>query len=335
MPAPGALPPRYSVANIRRMKSEVIARIRRRGRSFSLTGVIVVLAVGVLLPVLLSTAVGIVTLAMGRTSLSIVVGVLVVSFTVTAIGSAVTATVLLGRRARTARLQADLLANVTHDLHSPLAAIRMYAQTLQGGRLDGDPEARRESLDSIVRETLWLETMIDRVITWRGAAKDRDLLRMQIGPVGQAVEEAVGRFSRLVEQGEVDLSLQVESRAQVRHDPLRLSAVVLNLLINAYKYTRAEKKISVSVRDRDGQVAIAVEDNGIGIPRREVRRIFEPFYRVDWKLAGQASGAGLGLAIVRHLVKAHGGEVLVESEEGQGSRFTVVLPRAEAGGPPG
>jgi len=98
----------------------------------------------------------------------------------------------------------------------------------------------------------------------------------------------------------------------------------------AYKYTKQEKQISVGVKDRDGQVVISIEDNGIGISAKEVERIFDPFYRVDTRLRGESTGAGLGLAIVRHLVKTHKGEVLVESREGQGSSFSVLLPRAKS-----
>jgi signal transduction histidine kinase len=312
------------------MEPKTTARIKRRGRSLSLTGVIVALAVGVLLPVMLSTAVGIVTLALGESTNWIVVGVLVISFAAAAIGSAVTATVLLGKKARIARLQSDLLANVTHDLRTPLTAIRMYAQTLQGGLPKMESRLVQESLETIVRETEWLETMIDRVLTWRAATRDRNNMQMQARPVEEAVREAVARFSRMLAPGEVDLSVKINGNAPVRHDQHGISIVVLNLLINAYKYTKQDKQISVEVGVQDGRVAILVADNGIGIAQKEVLRIFDPFYRVDSSLRGESTGAGLGLAIVRHLVKTHDGEVLVESREGQGTSFTVLLPRAKA-----
>lgn len=308
-----------------------MARITHWGRRLSLTGIIITLALGVLVPVLLSSAVGIVTLALGQESNPIVVGVLIVSFTVTALGSVVVATVLLGRRARTARLQADLLANVSHDLRTPLAAIRMYAQTLQDGRLRDAPERAQQCLDIIVRQTQWLDSMIDRLLTWRAAAKDRANLNLSTQPVGAAVEEAVRRFQGMLAPGEVTLTLQVGGQRPVAHDHEALGAVVLNLLINAYRYSGREKKIVVAVEDRDRQVAIVVSDNGVGISPGELRLIFEPFYRASTQLAGQAAGAGLGLAIVRHLVKAHGGEVQVASRPGQGSSFTVLLPAASAG----
>ncbi|HOX43866.1 MAG TPA: HAMP domain-containing sensor histidine kinase [Myxococcota bacterium] len=312
------------------MEPTAIARFRHRARSLSFTSLIVALAVGVLLPVLLSTVVGIVSLALGDSSDPIATGVLVICFAAAAIGSVVTVTVLLGRRSRVARLQADLLANVSHDLRTPLAAIRMYAQTLRMGHLRDDPQRAEASLEVIIRETEWLETMLERVLTWRAAARDRDLLERRAEPLGPAVEEAARRFERLVAPGEVELAVSIQSQAPVLHDRQAISSVVLNLLINAYKYSLHEKRISVGVRALDGRIEIAVADHGIGIPRQELGRIFEPFYRVDSSLRGRASGAGLGLAIVRHLVEAHGGEVRVESSEGQGSRFSVLLPQADA-----
>jgi len=137
--------------------AKVVTRLKKLGPNLSLTGVIVTLAVGVILPVVLSTSVGIVSIALGEKANNLVnnlvVGVLVICFAVASIGGAVTATVLLGRKARTARLQSDFLANVSHELRTPLTAIRMYAQTLQHGRLREDPQKVEECLDTIVRET--------------------------------------------------------------------------------------------------------------------------------------------------------------------------------------
>ncbi|MBN2495408.1 MAG: HAMP domain-containing histidine kinase [Deltaproteobacteria bacterium] len=310
------------------MERDVSTRIKRRSRKLSLTGAIVAMLVGVILPVLLSTTIGIVTLARGEGSESIVVGVLVICFAAAAIGGAVTVTVLLSRRARLARLQADLLSNVSHELRTPLSAIRMYAQTLLMGHVASDPDVVQESLQTIVRETEWLETMIDRLLTWRASARDRAVPKMSTGPVRDAVKEALDHFGRMIAPGEIDLSVELESANRVLHDKQGVRTIVLNLLINAYKYTHAQKKIRLGLRDRNGGVEIAVEDNGIGIPAREVGRIFDPFYRIDSRLRGKSPGAGLGLAIVHHLVRAHAGEIRVDSLEGRGSCFTIFLPGA-------
>jgi signal transduction histidine kinase len=304
------------------------SRLKELGTDLSLTGVIVTMAVGVILPVLLSTSVGIVIIALGEKTNSLVVGVLVISFAAATIGSAVIATLLLARKARTARLQADFLANVTHELRTPLAAIRMYAQTLQGGQLRKDPKRTEACLKTIMRETEWLETMIEGVLTWRSAAQDRRVLELHTAPLGDAIQRAVDRFMLLTTPGEVDLRLDVSSTALVDHDPDGIRTVLLNLLINSYKYTRDNKQISLRAFDRDGEVVLEVEDNGIGIPFIDRRRIFEPFYRVDSRLRSKSSGAGLGLAIVRALVTAHGGTIELHSREGKGTCMIVRLPIA-------
>ncbi len=307
------------------MQSGQSHKIERIRQSLSLVKPIVTLSVGVVLPVLLSTAVGIVAIVAGESSLTLILGILVVSFTAAAIGGAVILYVLLGRRARLARLQSDLLANVTHDLRTPLAAIRVYAQTLQTGLLQSDPERTADCLRTIVRETEWLDAMIDRVISWRAASKDRGLVDLQCDSIHAVVEETVARFLRMVPPDEVRLSCSFESRSAVRHDPRALEQALLNLLVNADKYAAAPKRISLQVRDEGPWVVISVEDNGIGIPAGEVRRIFEPFYRVKGS-AAVTSGAGLGLAIVHHAAKAHGGHITVDTKEGVGSRFSIFLP---------
>jgi signal transduction histidine kinase len=250
----------------------------------------------------------------------------VICFAVASIGGAVTATVLLGRKARTARLQSDFLANVSHELRTPLTAIRMYAQMLQTGRLQENPQKVEEALDTIVRETEWLETMIDQALTWRSAAKDRVVLELHVEPVADAVKRALDRFSLLVAQGEVDLITEVTTSAPLAHDSNGIVTVLLNLLINAYKYTGEDKRIAVRAFDRAGEVVLEVEDNGIGIPAKDRRRIFEPFFRTDDRLRAKSSGAGLGLAITRALVIAHGGTIEAHSRDGEGTRMIVRLP---------
>ena len=308
--------------------AQMVTRLRKLGPNLSLTGVIVTLAVGVILPVILLTSVGIVSIALGEKADNLVIGVLVICFAVASIGGAVTATVLVGRKARTARLQADFLANVSHELRTPLSAIKMYAQTLQTGRLQEDQQKTDACLETIVRETEWLETIVDRVLTWRSAAKDRLVLEMHIASLAGAVQTALDRFSLLTAPGEVELSTEVSTTNPVAHDPNGIVTVLLNLLINAYKYTSEDKQIAVRAIDQGSEVVLEVEDNGIGIPLTDRRRIFEPFFRVDDRLRGTSSGVGLGLAITQALVKAHRGEIEAESTEGRGTCMKVRLPAA-------
>ena len=310
------------------MNKSGATRIERLQKNLKLTGAIVVLSVGVLLPVLLSTSVGIITLVVGKDSWDLTFGILIISFTSAAIGGAIIVTVLLGRRARTARLQMDLLANVTHELRTPLSAIRMYAQTLEMGLLAGDAIRTQKCVDTIVRETEWLETMIDRVLTWRSLAKDRDELDMESTPISDVAQETAKRFSKMVAVEDVDFTVDIDTKLPVSHSKLGINSIIINLLTNASKYTGDTKKIALKVTDEDDAVVVRVEDNGIGIPDKELERIFDPFYRVDSSLSGKAAGAGLGLAIVNHLVRSHSGTISINTAEGQGSAFIISLPAA-------
>ncbi len=300
--------------------------MRRYHLNLNLTGVTVLVAVGVLLPVMLSTAAGIVALVIARDAGGIVTGVLVISFTVAAAGSALIAVVLTGKKARLARRQADFVANVSHELRTPLSAIRLYAQTLQSGELADDPERIEVCLATILRETEWLDVMIDRVLTWRASSRDMLALDMQTRPVTEAVRDAVERFRSMVAPDELEFTSSIDSELPVRHDAGALNAVVLNLLTNAYKYTGKDKRIRVDVRDGEGAVLIEVHDNGIGLTSADAKHVFKPFYRVERKDGGAPSGTGLGLAIAQHLVDCHRGAIAVRSEKGSGSTFTISLP---------
>ncbi len=288
-----------------------------------LTSILILLTFGVLLPVLLSAAVGIVALVVTGTTSGIVIGVLVICFTAAAAGSAVAAAVLTARKARLARLQSDFIANVTHELKTPLSSIRLHAQTLQSGLLADDARQTAACLDTIRRETEWLDTMLDKVLTWRAAAGDMWPMTWRIQPLSAAVRAAIARFRTLIPDGEVDLVFTDRGRNAVRHDPDALEAVVLNLLTNAdNKNTGPDKRIEVTIRDEGEMAVITVCDNGPGFPRGAEKRIFQPFYRAT----DDGGGVGLGLAIARHVVDRHGGTIRAANEEAGGARFTIELP---------
>ncbi|MBN2301391.1 MAG: HAMP domain-containing histidine kinase [Lentisphaerae bacterium] len=294
--------------------------------NLNLTSVIIIIAVGVLLPVMLSTAAGIVALVMAKDAGGIVTGVLVISFTATAAGSALVAVVLAGKKARLAQRQADFVANVSHEFRTPLSAIRLYAQTLQSGKLSVDPERTAQCLSTIVRETEWLDFMMDCVLTWRASSRDMLPLNMETKPVSQTISNAIERFRAMVVSDELALSTVIDSQLPVRHDVRALNTIVLNLLTNAYKYTGKKKRIEINVHDENQYVVISVSDNGIGLTPRETKRVFQQFYRVNNEDSRNAGGVGLGLAIVRDLVNRHKGAISVVSDKGKGTTFRITLP---------
>jgi two-component system phosphate regulon sensor histidine kinase PhoR len=300
--------------------------MKRPHLNLSLTSVIVLIAVGVMLPVMLSTAVGIVAIVLAQDAGGIVLGVLVISFTVTAAGCAVVAVSLAGSKARLARRQADFVASVSHELRTPLSAIRLYAQTLQSGRVADDREQTARCLATIMRETEWLDVMLEQVLTWRASSRAMLRLELEPGPVRKAVNSAVERFRTMVDPRELQFSADVSTQLPVRHDMRALTSVVLNLLTNAYKYTGREKRIELTARDDGERVLIEVRDNGVGLAPSEAKRVFEPFYRATNRSSGESGGAGLGLAIARYLVRRHGGRIGVSSKEGRGATFSIALP---------
>ena len=294
--------------------------------NLKLTSVIVLIAAGVLLPVMLSTAVGIVTLVIANDVGSIVVGVLVISFAAAAGGCALIAVVLTGKKARLARLQADFVANITHELRTPLSSIRLYTQTLQTGRLANDPQQIEHCLAAILRETEWLDMMIDKVLTWRASSRDMLPLKIVLRPVSPAVKHAITRFKSIIASEDVEFTDSINTALPVPHDPGALTSIVMNLLTNAYKYTGRDKRISINVRDTESEVLIEVCDNGCGLTPGEIKHIFKPFYRVPQQGNSTTSGTGLGLAIAQYLADRHKGAITIDSEKDRGSTFTLHLP---------
>ncbi len=306
------------------------ARIRQLRYTLRLAGPIAVLSAAVLFPAVLIASVAVVTLILSETLKDLVLGVLALSLAVSAVSGTIIVTVLLGRRARLARLQSDLLGNVSHELKTPLAAIRIHAETLQSGVTADDRALTRQCADAIVRETEWLQTMVERLLTWRAATRDLAALHLVTGPMNDVVTGVARRFSRMCRPGEVELTVSVDTSLPVRHDPTAVESVLINLLANAYKYTPGIKRITLSASDCGDHVELSIADNGIGIPESALSRIFDPFYRVETGGPSSCSGSGLGLAIVNATVKAMGGKVRVESEIGRGSTFVVSLPAVSA-----
>jgi two-component system phosphate regulon sensor histidine kinase PhoR len=295
----------------------------------SLRGVLLLLILGVLVPVVLVSAAGIVALTLLREAGGIVIAVLVVTGALASLGALVAVLVMLSRRFQLARQQVNFLTNVTHELRTPLAAIRLYAQTLE---LDNaqDASAREECIAAILRESRRLEHLVNRVLEWRSIVEGKRRYVFAEGPVGPALDEALDSFRAILRAGEVDLKTEIGATTVVKLDRAAMAEAVLNLLVNAHKYSGDDKRIFLGARDVEGGVEITVRDNGIGIPRPEQEKVFEPFHRVDSRLRAQGSGVGLGLAIVGDTVRAHRGRIALSSEPGLGSTFTIFLPAVPA-----
>ena len=283
----------------------------------------------VLVPAALMLAVGILILVYGSVARDYVFGALILALVTTTVAGTSATLAVLDREAEVARLQTDFVNKVSHDLRTPLTSIRMFVETLQLGRLQ-DPDRQAEALEIIADETARLSALINRLLDWARMESGKRSFQLQRQRVEEIVDAALQAFEPQRLAGATELTRSVEAGLPlVSADSQALTEALLNLLNNAHKYTGPQKRIAVTARLEGPNVCIRVSDNGPGIPRRDQKRIFEKFYRAQDPLSRQIEGPGLGLAMVQHIVRAHGGWVGVESEVGKGAVFTIALPAAE------
>ena len=229
------------------------------------------------------------------------------------------------RQLRLARLKTDLVAAVSHELRTPLASMRVLVDGLLADqRLD--ETKTREYLELLATENARLTRLIENFLSFSRLERGRERFVFTAVEPSTVVNAAVAAIrERVPDACELRIDIAPDL-PPVRADEGAVVSALINLLDNAIKYTPADKRVVVRVDRADAAVAFQVQDNGIGIPPREHRRIFKRFYRVDQRLASATSGVGLGLSIVELIARAHGGSVSVESTEGTGSTFTLYLP---------
>jgi signal transduction histidine kinase len=251
------------------------------------------------------------------------IGTLVIVLSIVA--GAVTTQAVRGQ-ARLNRLKNDFIATVAHELKTPLASMRLLVDTLLEGTVQHQEDVR-QYLTLIANENLRLSGLVDKFLTF--SRMERNRFAFNMGPVDPnlLVHKALDTIGPKWNHARVQIHLELQpDLPKVYADLDGMITVLVNLLDNAYKYTGDEKRITLRTSRQGDNIEISVCDNGIGIPRRALRRIFDRFYQVDMSLGRQAGGCGLGLAIVRFIVSAHKGKVIVRSRPGQGSTFTVRLP---------
>jgi signal transduction histidine kinase len=226
----------------------------------------------------------------------------------------------------TQRARDNFLYHVTHELRTPLTNIHAYAETLTQPGFD-DEKTRKECYNVLISETRRLSRLVEDILsisqlevgTARLDVGEVDLARL----VRQMVQDNLGG----ADEKQIDLTLSLPPKVpKLKGDKQRLSVLINNLLGNAVKYTPAGGKVQVSVEVNGQRVLIAVRDTGIGIAPDDQARVFEKFYRAADDAVQTLPGTGLGLALAREVARLHGGEILLESERGKGSTFTVELP---------
>jgi signal transduction histidine kinase len=230
------------------------------------------------------------------------------------------------RELRLSRLKSDFVANVSHELKTPLALIRLFAETLELGRVKDDEKAR-QYYRVINKESQRLTQLINNILDFSRIEAGKKEYRFAPTSVARVVTEVVDAYRFQIEQQGFTLELDVAEDLPDAHlDKEAVGQALINLVNNAIKYSKDDKQLRIAVRRAGDRILLSVADQGIGIAKGEQKKIFEKFYRAEDSLVHDTKGSGLGLALVRHIMEAHGGSVEVESAPGKGSTFTLALP---------
>ena len=230
------------------------------------------------------------------------------------------------RELHLARLKSDFVANVSHELKTPLALIRLFAETLELGRVPSEEKAQ-QYYRVINKESHRLTQLINNILDFSRIEAGRKEYRFAPTDVARVVRDVIESYRFQIEQQGFELAVDVaDDLPLVPADAEALGQAVINLVNNAIKYSRETRSIRIQARQEGARILVSVQDHGIGIPRGEQKKIFDKFYRGEDSLVHETKGSGLGLALVQHIMEAHGGQVEVESAEAKGSTFTLVLP---------
>jgi signal transduction histidine kinase len=229
-----------------------------------------------------------------------------------------------------ARLKSDFVSNVSHELRTPLALIRLYAETLELGRITTQ-EKKQQYYRIIRKESERLTALINNILDFSRIEAGRKEYEFRETNIAELVHNTLDSYRYQIEQQGFAFEESIDSNLPpVRVDREAIARALLNLVNNALKYSTDEKFLGVKLYQENGLLKLEVADRGIGIARRDQSKIFEKFYRTGDPLVHNTKGSGLGLSLVRHITRAHGGDIAVESTQGKVSKFILSLPLASA-----
>ena len=222
----------------------------------------------------------------------------------------------------------DFVANISHELKTPIGAIGLLAEALQDG--SDDPELVKKFAGNLYRESRRLAHLVQDIIQLSRLQSAETVTNAQVVELAGIISEAVERNLVIAENKNIKLAASAPAGIEVFGDHEQLAVAIKNLIENAILYSDEGSQVGIGLRAENGVAEIAVTDSGVGIPAEEQERIFERFYRVDPSRSRQTGGTGLGLSIVKHIAMNHRGEVRLFSQVGLGSTFTLRIPLAEA-----
>jgi two-component system phosphate regulon sensor histidine kinase PhoR len=227
---------------------------------------------------------------------------------------------------RQERIRKDFVANVSHELRTPLASIKGYLETLADEGMD-DPLQAREFLSILQKNSDRLQNIVQDLLHLSRIESGLDPIRPAEISLKEFLEKNLLLLNPLLKKKEQRCALSIPPEMKLWADPKKIDQVIINLLENAIKYTPDGGTIEIRASQKESRIEIEIQDSGIGIPKEDLSRIFERFYRVDRTRSRDLGGTGLGLSIVKHIVEAHGGKIAAQSELGKGSRFILSLPK--------
>jgi signal transduction histidine kinase len=237
---------------------------------------------------------------------------------------------IVGKEMALARLKSDFVSNVSHELRTPLALIRLYAETLELGRISTS-EKQHQYYKIIRKESERLTSLINNILDFSRIEAGHKEYEFRETDIAELVHNTLESYRYQIEQQGFTLETSIEPDIPaLRVDREAIARALVNLINNALKYSNDDKFLQVKLYRENGSVKLEVTDHGIGIARRDQVKIFEKFYRAGDPLVHNTKGSGLGLSLVMHITKAHGGNIAVESTPGRGSKFVLSLPLASA-----
>ena len=221
-------------------------------------------------------------------------------------------------------IRRDFVANISHELKTPIGALSILSEAVLGA--SDDPEAITRFANRMQTEASRLSELVQEIINLSRLQDDDPLKRAQPFAIGETIKEAIDQSRLNAEARKVEIIYNNNDSAIVNGDRDQITMAIHNLVENAINYSPDATRVAIGVNEVDGICEISVSDQGIGIPEKDLERIFERFYRVDAARSRITGGTGLGLSIVKHVVTNHGGDISVWSVEGAGSTFTIRLP---------
>jgi signal transduction histidine kinase len=242
------------------------------------------------------------------------------------IGGLVLTRHIVSKEMALARLKSDFVSNVSHELRTPLALIRLYAETLELGRITTQ-DKKQQYYRIIRKESERLSALINNILDFSRIEAGHREYEFRETDIAELVRNTLDSYRYQIEQQGFEFEESIDSNLPaVPVDREAIARALVNLVNNALKYSSEEKFLGVKLYRDNGVVKLEVADHGIGIARRDQSKIFEKFYRAGDPLVHNTKGSGLGLSLVRHITQAHGGDIAVESTPGKGSTFIISLP---------